>query len=186
MSMWPEIRALINRIVVTRSDADDDVAVPPHLQVSWFGEAKEAEILNSYGFHSIPPVGSTGLVFSQSANQDAISVIAYLHDARPAGLEPGEAVVGNFVVGSIVKFLENGDIEITGKNDLNVTIDGAANITVTDNTTVITPLFKIDGNLEVTGTTTLGDTVTSNSKDISDTHLHSGVTSGGANTGPPT
>ncbi len=44
---------------------------------------------------------------------------------------------------------------------------------------------QIDGKLNVDSDTSLSDTVTSNGVDISDTHKHSGVTVGVANTGDP-
>lgn len=43
----------------------------------------------------------------------------------------------------------------------------------------------LNSTLDVLGDTALSDTVTSNSKDISDTHKHSGVTSGGSVSGVP-
>ena len=80
-------------------------------------------------------------------------------------LEPGEVAVYHPPTGSLIRFKANGDIDITA------------------------PLVTITGNLTVTGDTALAATVTSNGKDISDTHTHVGSPSApdGAqsNTGVP-
>lgn len=71
------------------------------------------------------------------------------------------------------------NITITATADVNVTCDNAT-MTISTLATFDVPnatftgSVKIDGDLEVIGTTTLGSTVTSNSKDISDTHSHVG------------
>ena len=89
---------------------------------------------------------------------------------------------------------DNGSVIFTIKKDLNITISGDANITVAGNagidvsgtSTVTCPTtnwagdINIDGSLDITqnidvaGATTLSATVTSNGKDISDTHKHGG------------
>jgi phage baseplate assembly protein gpV len=69
-------------------------------------------------------------------------------------------------------------------------ITASESVTVDTPTTVFTGNVQIDQNLTVDGSSTLSSTVTSNGKDISDTHTHGGsptAPSGAvSNTGAPT
>ncbi len=89
---------------------------------------------------------------------------------------------------------ENGSFLITVKKDLNITIGGDATVTIAGDASIdvtgtatvdcpttnwtgninLTGNLDITGNLDVSGNTTLSTTVTSNGKDISDTHTHDG------------
>ena len=79
------------------------------------------------------------------------------------------------------------DVEVKFKNmsvklepDNTLTLDnGTSNVVLNGSDVTIT------GNLVVTGTTTLAATVTSDGTSIGSTHKHSGVQSGGSNTGNP-
>lgn len=176
---------------VSLSGKDDKVF--PLSQIEAYGQAADAMVIWPYGIHGSLPVDSYAISFSINGQQEYRAIIGFKPDIRLKNLKPGEFVVGNFVKSSTVFFDEDGNIIIncekdqivTIKGDATVNIEGEANITVTGNTTITTPKLTIDGDLEVTGSTTLSDTVTSNGVDISDTHPHSGVTTGASNTGPP-
>lgn len=191
--MFAELRDMIVNLVrrVYVSLPGDDNGEVPITQVSFFGTAANAEVMYPYGSHGNPPKGSTGLVISQNANQEVLAAFLYKADVRPKGLKPGEYAAGNFVVGSIVKFDEDGNINITAIGDLNITVEGKATINVTGDTDITTPdmnltgNLNIDGDLGVTGSSALSSTVTSNGVNISDTHKHSDVQSGASNTGNP-
>lgn len=73
---------------------------------------------------------------------------------------------------------DDGSVSITLLTDGNIKLDANTKVTLT------APDTKIEGNLEVTGDTTLGATVTSNGVDISNTHTHGG--SATAPSGPVT
>lgn len=84
-----------------------------------------------------------------------------------------------------ITITNEGNIDITTQGNVAITNQGATDINTVGNTTITSPLVTVVGNLTVTGNTSLAAVVTSNGKDISDTHAHSDVTSGPSNTGAP-
>lgn len=99
----------------------------------------------------------------------------------------------------IITLKPNKDIDVvTGGVEIKmINASNTINITAPTTINIDTPLatftgdiqvdgsINVDVDLDVAGSTGLGSTVTSNGKDISDTHKHSGVTTGGSNTGDP-
>jgi len=71
----------------------------------------------------------------------------------------------------------NGDLDIIAEQvegangNINITCN-QANVIAVDSVNITAPLTKVTGDFQVTGSTTLSATVTSNGKDISDTHGH--------------
>ncbi len=165
----------------------------PACQVTAYGVAADAVVLWPYGMHGGPPVNSYAISFAVNGQQENRMVMVYRPDLRPKDKKPGEVEFGNFVHGSTIFFDDDKNIVVNCENDQIVTIKGAAvvnitgdaDITVGGEVNLTTPKLKVIGDLEVTGDTTLGATVTSNGKDISDTHTHSGVTTGAGISGPP-
>lgn len=77
---------------------------------------------------------------------------------------------------------DDGKVEITLLTNGTISIKAETKVTVDAPDAEFTGNVKILGNLEVIGDSTLSSTVTSNGKDISDTHLHDGPAT--APTGP--
>jgi phage baseplate assembly protein gpV len=125
---------------------------------------------------------------------------------RPLNLDPGEVAVGNYLTGDYVHFKADGSVVVqtagavtvnagsvainadtTINGDLTVTGDvSAQNATIAQTTTTGTIVFtqtgqtiNVDGDIIVVN----GD-VTADGISLK-THVHSGVTSGGSNTGAP-
>lgn len=160
------IKNLIKRSTV--SNINDDTGNFCTAQVKWgSNKVSNVEVILPYGLSSCAPLGSLALmfnVFGQESNQAAI--INY-PPKRFKRLKPGEVAIGNFLTKSVIKFLENGDIEITGLNNQNITIAGDVNLTVngninatiggtltaniTGNTTITSPVTQLNGALQVTG-----------------------------------
>lgn len=69
---------------------------------------------------------------------------------------------------------DDGTVEFTLFDDGNARLKADTKITLESPDVECTSNLKVSGNLEVTGDSTLSDTVTSNGKDISDTHNHIG------------
>ncbi len=69
---------------------------------------------------------------------------------------------------------DDNKVEITLLTDGTISIKAETKVTIDAPDAEFTGNVKILGNLEVIGDSTLSDTVTSNGKDISDTHLHDG------------
>lgn len=196
------ITSIIKRSVLTLSSSDSGVTQVA--QVSYLGKVANAELVSVYGLSSNAPVGSTVLLFNVQAQEENRAGIANYPGARFKNLKAGEVAVGNYVTKSVIKFLENGNIEITGKNDLNInitndgniTIAGAATLNITGGTEINSPNNTLNGNLTINGNlsvngdsvstgnfTTSGDVIASG---ISlSTHVHGGVTPGGGTTDGP-
>ena len=185
----------------------DDSGPMPVTQVQSYGQASDVLVVWPYGMHGNLPVDSYTISWSINGQQENRAIVGFKPDIRQKNLKPGEVIFGNFVRKSTIFFDDDGNIIVNCEKDIKVTvkgasivnitgdaaliIGGAATIDVTGNTTLTTPLATVDGDLTVTGdltvqtNTILGANVTSNGKDISDTHKHSGVTAGAANTGNP-
>tara|TARA_R110000744_G_scaffold20470_1_gene53728 strand:- start:2966 stop:3682 length:717 start_codon:yes stop_codon:yes gene_type:complete len=84
---------------------------------------------------------------------------------------------------------DDGKVEITLLDDGTISIKAETKVTVDAPDAEFTGNVKILGNLEVIGNTVLSSTVTSNGKDISDTHTHVGSSTAPSgpqvNTGAP-
>jgi len=160
MSRWAKI-----------TNAGKDDKQYPVQQSSWFGRLVDAFIMFPYGMHANLPAGQLALIIDKEGRvlmgTSAIGRIQVLE---------GEVVFYHPPTGSNTHYLTNGDIVMTPKAGQKVIIDSDA--TITQN-------LSIEGDLDVTGATALSATVTSNGKDISDTHTHSGVTTGSGSTGVP-
>lgn len=74
--------------------------------------------------------------------------------------------------------IENGSTSIT--------MNPSGVVTVNTPTAIFTNDVTVRGDLTVEGATRLSSSVTSNNVNISDDHAHSGITTGGSNSGPPT
>jgi len=104
--------------------------------------------LTPYGFFSNPPLGSKVVMIADTSN--TYYGIAYLDEVIPS-LEENEVAVGNFKIGSIVKFDKNGNINITCKKDTNINITGDCNINCTNaNITAITKAKVVAPQVEIT------------------------------------
>jgi len=173
---------LIKRSIVTRKTADTGQF--PIAQVSSNGKTANIETIWPYGLAGNLPVDSLVLTFNVLGQEENKAGIGNTPKIRFKNLKAGEVAVGNPVTGSVVKFLENGDIEVTCKNDQNVTITGDVNLTVggdvnvtaAGNVSVTSPLTTITGALDVTGDITAFTTGTpiamSDIKTTYQTHTH--------------
>ena len=132
-----------------------DTSAYPQGQAEYNGKITNYTRLSPYGLDSNPPVGSSVILLS-SQGQEAVKFgIASDFLGRKKELKEGEVALYNTLTQSLVLLKENGDIEISTSN------------------------LIVNGNLEVTGN------MTNDGTDVGKTHLHSGVTTGGSNTGPP-
>lgn len=159
---------------VTNIDKDDKQF--PQNQYQYFDKVKDIVTIYPYGHHAKAPLNSIALLVNVGHEENS-AAIEMSGDERPKGLKAGEAVFGNFVIGSIIKFHQDGKIEIIAKNDIDITCDGEVNI----NTSKVT----INGNLDVTGTITAPTITTTAGKDLG-THIHFVPGPIPGNTNPPT
>jgi len=169
------IRSLLRWVRVTKPGLDDPSKF--HVQqIEYLGKPADALMVFPYGLHANLPENSFGVMFSIQGNPDNRGVIAWVPKGRPQ-LEAGEVAFYHPPTDAFIIWRSNGDLDIeTGNGGT-----GKINV-ISGEVTITAPLVTIDGDLTVRGDTTLSDTVTSNGKDISDTHVHP---HGEPNTGPP-
>lgn len=165
----------------------NDESSYPTGQCSYNGKTANFTRLLPYGLSSLEPEGYyVFIVNSQGQESSKLGIPSAMQD-RLKGLKEGEVAIYNSKTKTYVILFEDGtfkincsglidgDVEITG----DVQIDG--NLNVDGNVT-------IGGTLGVTGVTTLTsvvcDSISINGIAFS-THVHSGVQSGGSNTGGP-
>jgi len=97
--------------------------------------------------------------------------------------------------GSLMKFHNDGSVELTTAGDLNATVGGQANLTVTGKVVASAAEFDLTGDLKVTGTIfATGDITDLNGvsgtvghiRTVYDSHTHGDVQNGGGTTSTPT
>lgn len=143
-----------------------------------------------YGFASNPPAGTDCVLLFVGGDRDNGIVIATNNKgARLKNLQPGEVAIhddqGRWI------WLKRGSIEIDAKNTP-VDVNNVTVLTAKAATKIRfeTPLLECTGQITATGNITSQATVTGTTDVVGGgkslkTHVHSGVTAGGANTGQP-
>lgn len=158
-----------------------DSGALPVQQVTYLGKRATAALWFPYGVHANIPSGELGVLLSLLGVTEMRLALPGSPARRPKTLASGEVAFYHPPTGSRVHFLANGDVRVTaGASTVLIAASGAITLTPGAGQKVL-----VAGDLEVTGATTLGGVVTSAGKDISDSHVHSGVQTGGGNTGPP-
>lgn len=150
---------MIKRADVTLNPPD--TGQYPVAQVQWSSSstANNVQVITPYGFYSVAPIGSAALMFNIMGQEENRAAIFDNPKGRFKNLKPTEVAVGNPKTKSVIKFLENGDIEVTGvadqnvniTGDVNLTVGGNVNITATGNTNITSPIVTVNGALNVTG-----------------------------------
>jgi phage gp45-like len=103
-------------------------------QATFLGKTKsDIRSLSPYGFFAVPPQGSKLVMFKDIT--ESFYAVGYKDSSIPS-LKEGEATVGNFVKGSIIKFDEDGNINITCNGNKTVTVTGNCTINVTGDASV--------------------------------------------------
>lgn len=160
------VRLMVARAVI---ELVNDATRMQSVQVSLLSDElrDSVERFQEYGFTSVPLPGAEGVALAVSGNRDHVVVVA-TDDRRyrKLGMQPGEVAIYNNVGDYVI--LKAGEIEV--RHGTKVTITA--------------PLVAISGNLTVGGTIVATGQITGAGKNLS-THVHTGVTSGGSNTGAP-
>ena len=139
-------------------------------QVSYMGKAARVSTWTPYGLDSSPPKGKLSLLLSILGNPDNQVGLVGSPGEGPE-LAETEVVLFHPETGSKAHFLADGSISVVA-GETSILLTAAGGILITPGAVPVT----IDGDLVVTGDATLGAVVTSNGKDISDTHLHAAGT----------
>jgi phage gp45-like len=160
------MRLMVSRAVV---ELVNDATRLQAVQVSLLSDEvrDSVERFQEYGFTSVPLPGAEAVALSVSGNRDHVVVVA-TDDRRyrKIGLQPGEVAIYNNL----------GDYAIFRAGSMEVRHSTRIDLTA--------PVVAVSGNLTVGGTIVATGQITGAGKNLS-THVHTGVTSGGSNTGAP-
>lgn len=165
---------------ITQAGSDDKQFATQ--QMTYLGKVADGIIVFPYGHHANVAPDSLALMFAVHGDPDNRAAIAWDPKNRPK-LVSGEVAFYHPPTDAFIIWRASGDLDIEtgngGTGNVNINCK-QANVTASESATFDTPEatftgnVTIDQNLTVTGNTTLSDTVTSNGKDISDTHTHVG------------
>jgi phage gp45-like len=178
------ITSLIKRSYVTLVGNDNDNFQTT--QVTYLSKTANIEVIYPYGVCGNPPLGSLALTFNVQGQEENRAGIFNLPNQRFKGLKAGEVAIGNYLTGSVVKFLENGNIEVTGVNDeivaitsnMQVTIGGSATVNITGTATVNCPTTTINGDVNINGNLNVtGDSTSTGNTTIDGTLAATGLIS---------
>lgn len=192
------ITNLIKRCVLTIPSKD--TAQYQIVQCQYLGHTADIESASIYGISFNAPVNSTGIMVNILGNEENRAAFFNLPQERFQNLKAGEFQCGNYLTKSSVKFsndasvtidskgnieiISEKDFTITAKGNLNITVTGTTTITSTENLTIKSPQITLDGNVIITEGLDVTGVITGSGTNLS-THIHSGVTTGGDDTGPP-
>ena len=167
----------------------------PVAQFKWLGKSGDVVVIYPYGSIGNAPEGSLAVLFNILGDEANRAGIEFNAELIPGELKSGEYQIGNFVVGSTIKFDEDGNITIVSVNGVTVTANA---VTVNASTVTLNAETTINGSLTVNGTITATGTISAPTASISGgitcatlsiggnaytAHVHSDVQSGGSNTG---
>ena len=147
-------------------------------QMEYLGKVSNGIMIFPYGTHANVPPNSIALAFSIQDSPDNRAVVAWNPKNRPV-LESGEVAFYHPPTDAFIIWRETGDLDIqTGDK-------GVANVNIVASQVTVAGNLSVSGNLSVVGDTSLSDNVTSDGQDISGTHTHGGVQTGGGTSGVP-
>lgn len=132
----------------TQTLVPNDSGIRQITQMKFMGQTQDVKQVIPYGLVSSSPINSEWLIFSRRANPDDKVGIANDYKGRfkgtpttnlfnsGIGLKPGESALYNQVTGCYIFLDADKNINVIGKNDLNITIDANENVSIGGNSTV--------------------------------------------------
>jgi phage baseplate assembly protein V len=157
---------------------------PDNILTGWL-QVSSPWIGNGWGMFSPPNIGD--LVVVEYINGDLQSgVIAgkfYNQVNLPKPVPSGEFWLFH-KLGAFFKLTNDGKLSVSDGHGATVTLNGDGTISIVATQTTITGPLHVTGNVQVDQTLTATTDVIGGGKSLKN-HLHSGVQSGGSNTGPP-
>ena len=133
------------------SKVGDDDKLLPQTQVEYFGQVRDTMVVWPYGMGGNAPIDSYCLVFSVGANEGSRACIAMAPQLRRREFKEGEVYFGNLVTGTVLEFLEDGQLFGNVEGDVNLTVKGNVNIVATGDVTITAPKITLDGDVTITG-----------------------------------
>jgi phage gp45-like len=121
------------KLAKTKKEMKDD-SLFPYVQITYLEKLVDSLVCESYGTHGSPPKNSPCLLFCLNGNEANRFIIPLSAFDRNKNLKEGEFETGNFKVGSVIKFDEDGNINITTEKDVVI----SANQVTTDCDIIVT------------------------------------------------
>lgn len=165
---------------------------PEEIETGWLPIATAAAG-PSWGIYAAPINGAQAMVLFLEGDREVGWIAGFLASDEDPPPQPGPPA-GEFwslhKSGSFLKFTNDGDVLLTTERDLVATVGRDAHLNVTGNIASQATNWTHTGPMHVTDNITCDKTVTATTDVVGGgkslkTHVHSGVTAGGANTGQP-
>ncbi len=165
------------------SVVSSDTSEYPQAQVTSNGKATNITKLSTYGVCANPPKGSHVLMFQNQGQESTKFGIFNDFINRKRGLKEGEVALFNTLTGAMVFMKADGSIAI--ESDLAVDVQAPmVNVVASVSVNIEAPLITLKGAVIVDGSITgVGGTPLPTPDGVDFPHVHSGVTTGGSNTG---
>lgn len=183
---------------------------PSGVETGWL-PIKTAWVGNGWGLQAGPAIGDLVTLSFQEGDGDAGVVLGSIYNNSdvPMAVPSGELWIKHSS-GSLLKFLNNGDVQVVTSRDLLATVGrnlaataaGFGHLTAATEITLSAPTINLNGDIAQTtgsgsgvstmqGTLTVQGQLKSNTEVVAvttplHTHAHTGVTTGASNTGGPT
>jgi phage baseplate assembly protein V len=128
---------------------------PEDVETGWLPVAS-LWVGNGWGLFAPPKVGDVVEVrFQEGGKEAGIVGLRHYGDAlRPLAVPSGEFWLQH-ASGSFLKFRNDGSVELHTAGDLNATVAGQANLTVTGNVVASASQFNLTGDVNITGDVTV-------------------------------
>lgn len=185
-------------------DTQKDNKPFPLVKVTYLGRKADVAVCENYGIHGSAPINTPCIMLTINNDESNRIVIPLSATTRTKNLKETEFECGNFVVGSIITFDENGNIDMVSQNNvniveqggnINITSDYDLNIVAKGNDINVTSEndinieakgndINVNGDIHLTGAMDATGDIVATTVSLK-THIHSGVQTGGSTSGPP-
>lgn len=176
------ILAKIKQALTTAPSKDEKPF--PLVQMKYLGRTGDGVLCFPFGHHANPKEGTPCLMLTIGNDESNRYLIPLSAKVRNKGLKENEAEFGNFVIGTTIKFDEDGNMIVTSSKDIIVNCSGKLDINVADEIEITVPKITLNGDFDMVGDLEVNGNIRSNGINLDD-HVHSDVESGVDNTGPP-
>lgn len=164
-------------------DVDDSQALR-FGTVEALGKNQTVNIFGLYGILYNPPVGSLSLSFASQGQESKQVVISDDPNNRTLkNLAPGEIAITNYLTQDYIRFQADGTLEIKSASGSYIQLQSSGDIVIESVSNTIN-IANSDVNISNGTTTVTGGDVIADGISLK-THVHGGITPGGANTGTP-